>query len=219
MRDLTDAPADEVAAERARVAREGADARLLALQGADGRWGDGARGAGARRAAHGHTALSRQRRVGEPIPAWPLSMAFGLRTYGTIQGAPGSRRMLHLRFRASSGSARPFDQELIPCDFGRWHKELKRQMYSTWLTPQGLAQSKPRNRAAEIRCSAQEDHGLARPQCGLPASPTISFSTRPGIPFQGGLGTDPEQTWWLRRHEVDMLVRRSSPWDCSSSLL
>ena len=39
MRDLTDAPADEVAAERARVATEGWGARLLALQAPDGRWG------------------------------------------------------------------------------------------------------------------------------------------------------------------------------------
>jgi hypothetical protein len=38
MRDLTGAPAAEVAAERARVATEGAGARLLALQAADGRW-------------------------------------------------------------------------------------------------------------------------------------------------------------------------------------
>ena len=38
MRDLIGAPADEVAAERARVATEGAGARLLALQGADGPW-------------------------------------------------------------------------------------------------------------------------------------------------------------------------------------
>jgi hypothetical protein len=38
MRDLTDAPAEEVAAERARVATEGLGARLLALQGADGSW-------------------------------------------------------------------------------------------------------------------------------------------------------------------------------------
>jgi hypothetical protein len=37
-RDLTGAPAAEVAAERARVATEGAGARLLALQAADGRW-------------------------------------------------------------------------------------------------------------------------------------------------------------------------------------
>jgi len=38
MRDLIGAPAQEVAAERARVSTEGAGARLLALQGADGSW-------------------------------------------------------------------------------------------------------------------------------------------------------------------------------------
>jgi len=42
MRDLTNAPGDEVAAERARVAREGMGAQLLALQAADGRWGGAA---------------------------------------------------------------------------------------------------------------------------------------------------------------------------------
>jgi hypothetical protein len=42
MRDLTDAPAGEVAAERARVATEGLGARLLALQADDGRWGGAA---------------------------------------------------------------------------------------------------------------------------------------------------------------------------------
>jgi hypothetical protein len=42
MRDLIGAPADEVAAERGRVATEGAGARLLALQGADGTWGGAA---------------------------------------------------------------------------------------------------------------------------------------------------------------------------------
>jgi hypothetical protein len=42
LRDLTDASADEVAAQRAKVATEGAGARLLALQGADGRWGGAA---------------------------------------------------------------------------------------------------------------------------------------------------------------------------------
>ena len=42
MRDLTGAPAGEVAAERARVAAEGLGARLLALQADDGRWGGAA---------------------------------------------------------------------------------------------------------------------------------------------------------------------------------
>jgi len=38
LRDLTDASAEEVAAERALVATEGVGARLLALQGVDGSW-------------------------------------------------------------------------------------------------------------------------------------------------------------------------------------
>jgi hypothetical protein len=39
LQDVIGAPADEVAAERARVATEGMGARLLALQGEDGTWG------------------------------------------------------------------------------------------------------------------------------------------------------------------------------------
>jgi hypothetical protein len=42
LRDLGDAPADDVEAERARVATEGWGARLLALQGQDGQWAGGA---------------------------------------------------------------------------------------------------------------------------------------------------------------------------------
>lgn len=38
LRDLTDAPANQVAAERARLATDGAGARLLALQAPDGSW-------------------------------------------------------------------------------------------------------------------------------------------------------------------------------------
>ena len=42
MRDLMDAPASDVAAERARVADQGWGARLLSLQGDDGQWAGGA---------------------------------------------------------------------------------------------------------------------------------------------------------------------------------
>jgi hypothetical protein len=42
LRDLADAPAETVAAERGRVATEGWGARLLALQGDDGQWEGGA---------------------------------------------------------------------------------------------------------------------------------------------------------------------------------
>jgi hypothetical protein len=41
LRDLTDAPEEQVAGERARVATEGWGAELLAKQAADGFWGDG----------------------------------------------------------------------------------------------------------------------------------------------------------------------------------
>lgn len=41
-RDLTEAPEETIAAERARVAKEGWGARLLALQGRDGQWAGGA---------------------------------------------------------------------------------------------------------------------------------------------------------------------------------
>lgn len=41
LRDLTDASAEEVAAERARIAREGWGAQLLAAQDPDGRWSGG----------------------------------------------------------------------------------------------------------------------------------------------------------------------------------
>src|SRR5256886_15922714 len=42
LRDLADASAEIIAAERARVATEGWGARLLALQGEDGQWEGGA---------------------------------------------------------------------------------------------------------------------------------------------------------------------------------
>ncbi|WP_439647158.1 hypothetical protein [Cellulomonas triticagri] len=42
LRDLADAPADEVAAERTRVAHEGWGARLLAARDPDGLWAGGA---------------------------------------------------------------------------------------------------------------------------------------------------------------------------------
>jgi hypothetical protein len=42
LRDLAGAPAEEIAAERARVATEGSGARLLALEGEDGQWAGGA---------------------------------------------------------------------------------------------------------------------------------------------------------------------------------
>jgi hypothetical protein len=75
LRDLTDAPAEEVAAERARVATEGAGARLLALQGADGTWGGVAWNRGWDSTMHALTLL---REMGLEPASDPARRAVGL---------------------------------------------------------------------------------------------------------------------------------------------
>ena len=57
MRDLSGASPDAVAAERARVAREGLGAQLLALQATDGRWGGAAWNRGWNSTMHALTLL------------------------------------------------------------------------------------------------------------------------------------------------------------------
>jgi hypothetical protein len=75
MRDLTDAPAHEVAAERARVATEGWGARLLALQAPDGRWGGTAWNRGWDSTMH---VLSLRREVGLDPASGEARRAVGL---------------------------------------------------------------------------------------------------------------------------------------------
>lgn len=102
--DLTDTPDAEVSAERARVAREGWGARLLARQQPDGNWGGG--------------------------PFVPRSWASTmetlvlLREFGLDPHAPEARAAID-RVRAGSdwgpefGSAPFFDGEVEPCINGR----------------------------------------------------------------------------------------------------
>jgi hypothetical protein len=75
LRDLTGAPAAEVAAERARVAAEGAGARLLGLQAADGRWGGAAWNRGWNSTMH---ALMLLRDMGLDPASEPARRAVGL---------------------------------------------------------------------------------------------------------------------------------------------
>lgn len=83
-RDLVDAPQQEVAAERARVAREGWGARLLALQRPDGQWASGTPAFSSPAAADWWKSLPPQRR-GTLFPQWTsttwslkLLQSFGL---------------------------------------------------------------------------------------------------------------------------------------------
>jgi hypothetical protein len=70
LRDLTDTPADLVAAERDRVATEGWGARLLALQGDDGQWEGGA--------------LFPARRTGGANGGWPDGQPWTATAYSLV---------------------------------------------------------------------------------------------------------------------------------------
>lgn len=108
MRDLTDAPAEDVAAERARVATEGWGAQLLALQGPDGRWDGG---------------TYRPGWVDESKPffdAWTathFSLQL-LRELGLDPAGPSARRAVSLvreNVRWEANGARYFEGETEPC--------------------------------------------------------------------------------------------------------
>ena len=108
MRDLTDAPADAVAVERARVATEGWGAQLLALQAPDGRWDDG---------------TYRPGWVDESKPffdAWTAThfSLQALRELGLDPGSPEARRAVSLvrdNVRWEANGATYFEGETEPC--------------------------------------------------------------------------------------------------------
>jgi len=84
MRDLTDAPPDQVAAERAKVATEGWGAQLLALQASDGRWAGAAWNRGWNSTMH---ALWLLRLLGLDPESAPARRAVGLvRDHVTWEG-------------------------------------------------------------------------------------------------------------------------------------
>jgi len=84
LRDLTDAPADQVEAERAEIATEGWGAQLLALQAPDGQWGGAAWNRGWSSTMH---ALWLLRLFGLDPASAPARHALGLvREHVTWQG-------------------------------------------------------------------------------------------------------------------------------------
>jgi hypothetical protein len=101
MRDLTDAPTDEVAAERAKVATEGWGAQILAAQPPDGVWGGGAY-----------------------FPEWTSTTPTLqlLREFGLDPDSPEARRALELvraNARWEHEGQRYFDGEVEPCINGQ----------------------------------------------------------------------------------------------------
>lgn len=123
MRDLTDAPDDAVAAERARVATEGWGARLLALQGLDGHWSRDAPTFTSAAWADWWRSMPPERR-GTLFPAW-TSTAWTLhllRDLGVDPASAGARRAV-ARVREScqwEHDGEPFfEGEVEPCINGR----------------------------------------------------------------------------------------------------
>src|SRR5881398_1526076 len=111
LRDLTDASPDEVAAERARVRREGCGARLLGLEGADGLWDGGA-------------CFPASYTGGEPGQPWTATMHTlqTLQIFGLDPASGAARRAVALvaeHGRWEHAGQRYFDGEVEPCINGR----------------------------------------------------------------------------------------------------
>jgi hypothetical protein len=123
MHDLTDAPDDAVAAERARVALEGWGARLLALQRQDGQWDGGLPTFTSTAAANWWQSLPPERR-GTLFPewtctTWSLSL---LRAFGLEPASAGARRAVRLvreHVRWEHDGEPFFAGEVEPCINGR----------------------------------------------------------------------------------------------------
>jgi hypothetical protein len=113
--DFTDASPDEVAAERARVEREGWGARLLALEGANGLWDGGA--------LFPASFTSGEER-GEPGQPWTTTMHTlqTLQIFGLEPACAAARRAIALiaeHGRWEHAEQPYFDGEVEPCINGR----------------------------------------------------------------------------------------------------
>ena len=123
LRDLEDAPAEAVAAERARVAREGWGARLLALQRPDGQWEGGTPTFTSPRAAEWWHALPDERK-GTLFPQWTSTTwsLVLLRDFGLDPASPEARLAVGRvrdRVRWEHDGEPFFAGEVEPCINGR----------------------------------------------------------------------------------------------------
>ncbi len=114
LRDLADARAEVVAAERARVATEGWGARLLALQGEDGQWAGGA-------VFPAHFTQEQFKKEGQPWTATEPTLTL-LRLFGVDSGRETVQRAVaqvrdHCRWEHAGQPF--FAGEVEPCINGR----------------------------------------------------------------------------------------------------
>jgi len=123
MRDLTDAPEESLAAERARVAGEGWGARLLALQRQDGQWDAGIPAFSSAAAASWWQSLPPERQ-GTLFPEWTSTTwsLMLLRAFGLDPASAGARhavRLVREHCRWEHDGEPFFEGEVEPCINGR----------------------------------------------------------------------------------------------------
>src|SRR5947199_18174 len=125
MRDLTGAPAEEVAAERARVATEGAGARLLAEQLPDGGWNC--------EAANGSTRSSFNTTICVLEALLEHELRVGSSPDVTEARLRGQEYLLERRLfrRRSTGAVIDYDKKDGPGG-GRGHPAWTRFAFPTW---------------------------------------------------------------------------------------
>jgi len=123
MRDLTDAPVDQVAAERARVAEEGWGAQLLALQQPHGQWPAGTPTLSSEAAEKWWHSLGPERQgtlfPGWTATAWSLAL---LTAFGVEPNSAAARHAVGLvreNVRWEHDGEPFFDGEVEPCINGR----------------------------------------------------------------------------------------------------
>jgi hypothetical protein len=107
LRDLTDAPPEDIRAERARVATAGWGAHLLALQGDDGQWDGGTY----------FPSPFDESETGQPWTATAYSLLL-LRDFGLEPGsdeARGAVRLVRENSRWEEGGQPLFEGEVEPC--------------------------------------------------------------------------------------------------------
>ena len=171
MRDLTDASPDAVAAERARVPREGVGAEILARQGSDGSW----------------------HRAGAPVWLPTLYTMLLLRTAGADPADPAidsaiARLEAGFRWDEEFGSKPFFEGEVEPCInggtlalgayFGRPTESLARRLVSEQLDDGGWNCEAPKSARSSFHTTMCVLEGLLEYERAAGSTPETAAARR-----------------------------------------
>ena len=173
MRDLTDASAEAVAAERIRIPREGVGAEILACQGADGSW----------------------HRDGAPVWLPPLFTMQLLRATGVDRAEPAvvsavARLEAGFRWDEEFGSKPFFEGEVEPCInggtlalgayFGHPTESLARRLISEQLDDGGWNCEAPKSVRSSFHTTICVLEGLLEYERAVGSAPEVASARRRG---------------------------------------